>query len=414
MHILLLTQYYKPEDVGPAIWIDEMVADLTAMGHEISVLTSFPNYPRGEIFEGYRGKLFQREVLDDISLTRTWIYATHSKSFLSRTLNFGSFSFSAVLGGIFAAKRPDLIYVLMPPLTLGVTGAILALVKRTRLVVNIQDIHPYAAVALGVLRNKRAIRFFEAMEKWIYRRADHIVVISKGFKENLQSKGVPETKLSVVSNWADPDFFSLGDKDNDFREDLHANGKFVLVYSGGLTHNSNLEPVIGAAEILHDKPIQFVIVGEGVRKPALENLVAKKELKNVQFLPFQPLERYPEVLRAADMSLVTLNQQASLVSVPSKIFKQMAIGRPILAITAHDTELDRLVTDAQCGRTVKPDDPLGLADVLSWALENPHDLEQMGRNARNYFEQHLSRDICTKQLEEIFLHTLGQEQITEL
>lgn len=407
MHILLVTQYYKPEEVGPAIWINEMVMDLVAMGHEVSVLTSFPNHPRGEVFNGYRGKLFQREVLDGISLTRTWIYTTRSKSFWPRTLNFGSFSFSAVLGGIFATKRPDLIYVLMPPLTLGVTGAILATVKRTRLVINIQDIHPYAAVAFGMLKNKRAIRFFEAMEKWIYRHADHIVVISRGFKENLQTKGVPSAKLSVVSNWADPDFFSPGPQNNEFRKGLNAEGKFVLVYSGGLTHNSNLEPVIGAAEILRDKPFEFVIVGEGVRKPDLEQSVAAKNLDNVRFFPFQPLERYPDVLRAANMNLVTLNQQASLVSVPSKIFKQMAIGKPILAVTEPNTELDRLVTASQCGCTITPDDPESLARVLSWAIQHPSELKQMGHNARSYFEKHHSRAICTKQLEEAFLYTLA-------
>ncbi|WP_119066660.1 glycosyltransferase family 4 protein [Aggregatilinea lenta] len=408
MRVLVVSPHYKPEEVAAAAtFVQEIAVDLTAMGHDVSVLTAFPNYPTGKIFEPYRGKVFQRENYSGIPLTRVWIYATASKRFWPRLLNFGSFSVTALLGGLVTRPRPDALYVMMPPLTLGITGVLLGIARRARVVINVQDIHPYAAVATGVLKNKRAIRFFEWLEKWIYRHVDHIVVISRGFRDNLIEKGTPPDKISVVSNWADPDFITPGPRENSFRQQLGADGRFTLVYSGGLTHNSNLEPVLGAADLLRDEPFEFVIVGDGVRKADLQVMAAEKHLDNVRFLPFQPLERFPDVLRAADMNLVTLSAQAALVSVPSKIFKQMAAGRPILAITAHDTEIERLVSDANCGLTVEPDDPSGLAEALRWAADHPEECARQGVQARQYFEQYHSRALCVKQLEAILQQTIA-------
>jgi colanic acid biosynthesis glycosyl transferase WcaI len=407
MRILIISPHYKPEEVAAAAtFVEEIALDLTHRGHEVTVLTAFPNYPTGKVFAPYQGKVFQRETINGIPLIRVWIYATASKKLWPRLLNFGSFSLTALLGGVMTRTRPDILYVMMPPLPLGMAGILVGKAKRARVVVNVQDIHPYAAVATGVLTNRRVIRFFEWMEKWIYRHVDHIVVISRGFRDDLIGKGTPEEKISIVSNWADPNFITTGPQDNGFRSEIGANGKFVLVYSGGLSHNSNLEPVLGAAELLRDQPFEFVIVGDGVRKAALQAIAAEKQLDNVQFWPFQPLERYPDVLRAADMNLVTLSAQAALVSVPSKIFKQMAAGRPVLAITAHDTEIERLVRDANCGLTVEPDAPCALAEALQWAACHPTDCAQWGVRARQYFESHHCRAHCMDQLESVFQKTV--------
>src|SRR5262245_2106966 len=206
MRVLILAQNFPPESVGPGINYHQLGIDLIAKGHQVTMLTAFPHYPDGFIFNGYRGRAFQRETLDGIEVIRTWIYATPSKSFWPRVLNFSSFSASSLLGGLIAAGKFDVVYAILPPLILGITAVIQGATRRVPVVVSIQDIYPYAAVVMGVLRNRIAIRFFERMEKWIYRRAAHIVVISEGFRENLSSKGVPFEKISVVSNWADAEF----------------------------------------------------------------------------------------------------------------------------------------------------------------------------------------------------------------
>ena len=176
----------------------------------------------------------------------------------------------------------------------------------------------------------------------------------------------------------------------------------LVVYSGGLTHNSDLDPVIEAATALQHAPIRFAIVGDGVQKQALEDKVSARSLANVRFFPFQPIERYPEVLAAADVTLVCLNSAATFASVPSKIYKQMAAARPIVAITNEGNELTRLIADARCGYAVAPGDSIGLAAILQQALEKRGAFEQMGRRGRAYLERNCSRTGCVSRIEAVF------------
>ncbi len=408
MRILLLTQYYAPESVGPAIWLQELATELASRNHEITVLTAFPNHPEGRIFREYRGHFHQREMIDGIPVVRCWLHATPSKKFWSRAVSFATFTGSSLAIGLLLSEYFDVIYTILQPLTLGITARLLGIKTRSKVVLNIQDIHPYAAIALGVLRNPIAIRSLQILEKWNYQKADHIVVISDGFKENLIAKGVLRNKVTTISNWADPAFISPGVKQNDFRTELGVDREFTLIYSGGLTHNSNLEPVIDAAELLRDEPFVFVIVGEGVKKRSLQHLAEDRQLENVRFRPFVPLKSYPDVLRAADMNLVTLSSQATYTSVPSKVFKQMASGRPILAITAEGNELDRLAKSASFGLRVPPDDPACLAEVLRWANKHPVELEEMGANGRRYLERYYSRSHCVEQLDQVLQRVVSQ------
>lgn len=386
MRILLLCQYYPPEEQN--IFVHECASGLAQKGHDVSVLTAFPHYGRSAVYEGYRGKVFQRETIDGVKVIRAWVYATGKKGFYPRLVNFGSFCASSLIAGVLASIKPDVIYTWIPPLPLGVTGAFLAGYKRSRFVLHVQDIYPRVAVEHGVLTNPKAIRFFESMEKWVYQKADKIIVISEGFKADIAGKGVDEKKLSVVENWADPNFIKPGPKDNSFRRDLNVNGRFLAVYSGGLNHNADLTSVIEAAEILRDDPFFLVIVGEGQYKQKLEQQVRQRSLTNVKFLPFQPFERYPDVLNAADMNLVPLSTRSAIASVPSKIYKQMAAGRPILAITPPENELFRLVNAAGCGMCVRTDDAQAVANAFRSAASQPDKLVEMGRNARRYLEQH--------------------------
>jgi len=402
MHVLLVTQYFKPESFGSPIWIYQLAVDLINMGHQVTVLTAFPNYPDRLIFEGYRGKFFMRERLDGVDVIRTYIYASPNKALWSRALNFGSFCVSAALGGL-VAQKPDVIYCIMPPLPLGLSAEFLGLVKRTPVVVNVQDIYPDIAINLGFLRGRVTIRFFQLMERLIYHLAEAVIVISEGFKKNLLAKGVPAQKIQIVSNWADPYFIRPGPKDNPFRHRLNVGDRFTVIYSGSISHNSSLESVIDAAELLQNEPFVFVIVGGGALKSDLERRAKDKHLDNVFFLPFQPLEEYPQVLAAADMNLVSLNTKAATLSVPSKVFKMMASGRPILAITPTGNELHRLITEANCGMCVPPDEPLSVVEALRYAIVHRDDLDRMGANARCYLEEHFSREKCVKQIEAILV-----------
>ncbi|HOP79115.1 MAG TPA: glycosyltransferase family 4 protein [Armatimonadota bacterium] len=406
MKVLLICQHYLPEEVGIGFQIHQLAECLQNHGHSVSVLTAFPNYPKRIIFDGYKHKIFQRETNKGINVIRTWVYANPKETFASRLMNWGSFCISAMLGTAIAAEKPDIIHVLLPPLPLGATINLVGKLRRIPVVVHVQDIYPLIAIELGILRNKMLIRFFENMERRVYQDSTHIVVISQGFKDNLISKGVPPDKISVVPNWVDAGFIQPGSKKNTFRSQLGADGKFLVVYSGGLTRNSNLEPVIQAASLLKNEPFMFALVGDGPLKPHLQSLASDLSLDNLQFIPFQPLARYPEVLSAADMTLVALNKAATFASVPSKVFKQMAAGRPVLAITAKGSELEQLVERSGCGLHVPTDDPQSLADALRWAACHLDNIDAMGCNGRMHLEKKHCKEKCAGSIEAILKKTV--------
>jgi len=349
-----------------------------------------------------------REEIDGIEVIRTYTYATPSRTFWPRIVSFGAFCASSAMAGLSRLPEADVIYAVLPPLPLGVSGVVLSRTMHAPLVVNVQDIYPDVAVAIGVLKHKLAIAVFERMEHWIYSKSTRIVVISDGFRDNLRNKGVPESKVAVVPNWADTVAIRPGLRDNAFRAELGVGDEFLAVYSGGLTHNSNLEPVLEAAHELSNEPFRFVIVGDGVQKEALRQKASALCLQNLQFMPFQPLEKYNDVMAAADVTLVTLHSKATFASVPSKIYKQMAAARPIIAITNPGNELSRLVTSAQCGVIVSPGDSRRLAEVLRRALAERNTFSEMGRRGRIYVEQNCNCGDCVSHIEATLTEACGE------
>lgn len=394
MKILFMGQHYAPEDVSGAVLATELAIDLAKRGHEVTIVTCFPNYPEGRVFPGYKLHLYQKEILDGVQVVRTWSYICPRKTFWRRILNYGTFSAVAFFGGLLV-DRPDVVVSFSPPLPLGVSAWLLSRLWRVPWVLRVEDLYPEVAVAAGVLHSHSVIAFLSALERFLYQQATHISLISEGFRRNLLGKGISAQKLSVIPVWADPDVVRPLPKENCFRRDHGLEGRFVVMYAGNIGHTSALEDVIVAAEILRDQPdVRFVIVGEGIKKQALADLVEHKGLENVLFLPFQPRTVFAEMLAAADIGLVTLSPGFSSTSLPSKTFNIMASGRPIVAITPLDSEIAQLVQEADCGVPVPPDHPERLAEVLLELKDDTSRLTDMGRNGRLQLESRFSRRRC--------------------
>lgn len=406
MKILLITNYFYPETVGASVWIRQLVDELLARGHSLSVITSFPSYPHGVIFDGYRGLKHLRETSDGVDLIRTFTYAARSRTFWSKALGFAAFSVSALIGGLVEMPRADVVYAILPPLPLGVSAALLAKAIGAGLVLNVQDIYPDVAIANGLLTSRWSISIFKWLEKVIYERADKITVISSGFRTNLIEKGVDEAKVRVIPNWADTAAICSREKKNEFRNELGVSDEVLVVYSGGLTTNSCLEPVLEAARQVADEGIVFAIIGDGVRKEALLRKAKELELRNVRFLPFQPLQRYPEVLAAADVTLVTLNSASTFASVPSKVYKQMAAARPIIAIAERASELNRLIETSMAGFCVCPERPSELAEILRRIAGDKSRFSALGLNGRRYLERECSLTGCVAAIEAVLAETV--------
>jgi colanic acid biosynthesis glycosyl transferase WcaI len=405
MHVILMAQHFAPEDVSGAVLATELAGDLVARGHTVTFVTCAPSYPKGQVFEGYRNRLLQIEQLDGVRVVRTWSYITLHKSFWRRMLNYSTFSAFSFFGGLVSGK-PDVIFSYSPPLPLGISAWMLSLVWNVPWILRVEDIYPDAAVAAAVLRNAAAIRFFKWLERFLYRRADHISLISEGFRRNLEGKGIVGDKISVTPVWADPDTVRPMTKDNAFRKEHNLGGTFVVLYAGALGHTSALEDVLDTADLLQGAskdsaaqasdlpPVRFVIVGEGVKKEALIQAAQQRGLCTVSFLPFQPRERFSEMLAAADASLVTLNSRSATFSLPGKTFNLMASARPILAVTPSDSEIAALVMAADCGVNVPPGNPEQLAQVIRTWQRDASLPDQLGRNGRAMLESHFSRSHC--------------------
>lgn len=402
MRILILAQCYAPENVSAAVLITELAVDLAKRGHQVSVVTGAPSYPYGRVFEGYRNRILAQETLDGVRVIRTWSYISPSTKTLPRLLHYGTYCLTAFYGGLFN-RRPDVILSYSPPLPLGLSAWLLSRLWRVPWVLQIEDLYPDAAIAAGVMTDPRLIRFFRAIERFQYHRAQRISVISENFRQNLLGKDVPNAKIAVIPIWADPNEVRPMQKENRFRQKCGLNEKFVVMYAGNIGLTSCLEDVLDAAVLLRDNDdIQFVIVGEGVKKEALVAETESQHLTNIQFLPYQPRENFPEMLAASDLSLVTLNAGAALSSLPSKIFNVMASARPVLAVTPPGSEVMQIVEAAGCGWNVPPSAPDKLAEAILGLKAQESRLIQMGQNGRSCLEKKYARAHCVDAYEKLF------------
>jgi colanic acid biosynthesis glycosyl transferase WcaI len=294
-----------------------------------------------------------------------------------------------------AVHKGDVLFLRLPPLQLGITGFVARKLKNARVLLSVQDIHPDLSIESGLLKKPWAIKWAKSFEKWIYRSCEKIVVISDGFKQNLEAKDVDSKKLTVIPNWVDTEVLKPHAKNNSLSRKLGLAGKFVVMYSGTITLSSylSLEKVLDAVKRLgSEADIGFVFVGEGLKKPALVQKAKDSGLENVAFLPFQPYQDLPYLLAASDVLLVPLDREKTQLSVPSKLYNYMAAGRPIFGLTDPESEVARLIREADCGLCAEPEDPKKIADTILLLKKSRQDCLKFGANARKYCVDHYSRD----------------------
>ena len=390
----MLTQWFDPEPTSKGL---PFARALARCGHEVEVITGFPNYPGGEIYPGYKVKPVRREEIDGISVIRVALYPSHDGKALHRMANYLSFSASAALLGSFLARRPDVIYVYHPPLTVGLAGAILSAVKRAPFVYDIQDLWPDTLVATGMIRNTRVLRLLDRVCRWVYRRAGALVVLSDGFKAALVQRGVPEGKIHVIRNWSDED--QLLGATSAAPEVVPANDTgFTVVFAGTMGKAQGLDSVLRAAQLLRatNPEVRFIFVGGGVEANALEGSSRAMGLDNVRFLPRMPMSEIGRVLDLADVLLVHLKDDPLFeITIPSKTQAYLAIGKPILMAMRGDAA--GLITESGGGVVCRPDDPADLAAaVRALAGKDRAELLEMGSKGRAYYWDNLALEVGTR------------------
>jgi len=396
MKVLVVSLYYEPDlcqSNGPII--RALCDDLASAGHQVTVLTSFPHYNCDAVWPAYRGRLCSRDQVGEVRVFRSYIFVPRRRTGWGRILNYLSFNLSSTLAGLFAGPQ-DVIFVMSPPLTIGLTAYVLGLLKRIPFCYNLQDIWPEAAVRLGMLQGERVIRFFSRVEKFIYRRSRKIFAISDEFKENLRGKGVPEEKIEVIPNFADTRFIRPLEKANSFSHAHRLTEKFVVLYAGNLGLSQGLEVMLEAAARLRERrEIVFLIVGSGSRRDHLMAEAQRQGLENVEFLPLQPEADVPLLYASCDVALVPLRRGNTEISVPCKVYSIMASGRPYIASVDEASHVWKLTARANCGVCIAPEDGAALAEAVLHLQAGPERAREMGLNGRDYVERHFSRQTVT-------------------
>ncbi|MCU0569139.1 MAG: glycosyltransferase family 4 protein [Oculatellaceae cyanobacterium Prado106] len=398
MRILIYSYNYYPEPIGIAPLMTELAEGLVTRGHEVRVVTGMPNYPQRQVYPEYQGKLYCTEERHGVIIQRSCVWTRPKPGLISRMLLDGSFVLSSLLQAL-RGWRPDVILLTVPPLPVSVPAALLGWFYSCPVVLNLQDILPEAAVHVGLLTNPKAIRVFEALEKFAYRSAHTISVITDGFTENLKAKGVPSEKITCIPNWVDTKFIRpLPKLDNNFRHTHDLQDRFVIMYSGNIALTQGLQTVIQAAAQLKDVPeIVFVIVGNPQALETLEAVCVEHQVNNVRLLPFQPREKLPEMLAAADVGLVMQKSNVVAFNMPSKIQVLLASGRPIIASVPATGTAARAIQQSGGGIVVEPEDPAQLAAAIRNLQMEPAQAEFLGLQGRKFavlnyaFEQALSR-----------------------
>jgi len=415
MKILYLSQYFPPEMGAPAGRAAELSRLWADDGHEVTVLTGFPNHPTGIVPPRYRRKLRQLVMHENhhgVNVVRTWLLPFPNCKAYERMLNYTSFCISAAATGMFL-HRPELIIASSPQLLVGLSGWWLARCNGVPFVFEVRDLWPESLAAVGVSsRNSRLHRLLAKIAGFLYRSCDRLVVVTPAFKEYLiEHWQVPAEKISVVENGVETSLFSRLTPNAALRRAIGAEEKFVVSYIGTMGNAHGLETLLEAAALLRERApeVLFLLVGEGAEKARIVSLAHSRGLTNVRFVGQQPREKIPAYITASDVCLVLLKKSELFKTVlPTKMLEFMSCARPV--ILGVDGHARRVVEQANAGIFVTPEDSAELAGAILRLAADPALRESLGRNGRQHVLQHFSRQQTARIYLDVLQDLLARDQ----
>jgi colanic acid biosynthesis glycosyl transferase WcaI len=386
--LLLITQWFDPEPTFKGLLF---ARELAKRGFDVEVVTGFPNYPGGKVYPGYQIRWIQRETIDGVRITRVPLYPSHDRSAFGRILNYVSFGLSVMVYGLFGARRPSVIYAYQPPLTVGIAAAIIRLIRRAPVVYDIQDMWPDTLRSTGMIDNQAALKAVGCVCRLVYWLVDHIVVLSPGFRRLLVQRGVPESKVEVIYNWADEASIARAVGDS-LPEALLKPDVFRVLFAGNIGKAQALDAVLAAARLLQERgrSIQVIFLGGGLDVERLRRVADADDIRNVLFLPPVPMSRVGAYLANADALLVHLRRDPLFeITIPSKTQAYLAAGRPVIMAVPGDAS--DLVLESGGGVVAEPEDAASIAKaILELEALPPEERIRMGEAARRFYLERLS------------------------
>ena len=365
-------------------------------GHEVTVLTGFPNHPTGIVPPEYRRKLRRlvtRDTYHDVNVVRSWLLPFPNRTVFERMLNYSSFCVSSAATGIFQ-ERPDLVIATSPQLLVGLSGWWLARCNGVPFVFEVRDLWPESLAAVGMSSHNSLLhRSLAGIAGFLYHSCDRLVVVTQAFKEYLiQHWRVPEEKVFVVENGVETSLFRRLAPNLGIRRELGAEDKFIAAYIGTIGNAHGLETLLEAASRLRERApkVVFLLVGEGAEKARIISLALSRGLSNVRFVDQQPREKIPAYISASDACLVLLKRAELFKTVlPTKMLECMSCARPV--ILGVDGHARKVMEQANAGIFITPEDPAALAEAVMRLAANPALCESLGRNGRQHILHNFSR-----------------------
>jgi colanic acid biosynthesis glycosyl transferase WcaI len=392
VQLLVLCPHYSPDLAPTGVVMTAIAENLAALGHRLHVVTALPWYQHHAVEPQWQGRAVRTEETAWGRITRVHPFPTDKRNIRARALGFAGFTGLATAIAVASRPRPDVVLAMSPPLPIGMAGLAVARARRAPFVFNIQDVFPDVAVELGLLTDRRVIRAAAWAERATYGQADAVTVLSQDLRDNVVAKlarvrgrRARRTLVEVIPNFVDCERIAPADHDNDYRREHDLVGRTVVMYAGNVGFSQSLDLLVAAARRLRDRPeVVFVVNGGGSALASLTE--SARDLPNVRFVGYQPIERLPEVLAAGDIHLVPLKRGLAKASVPSKLYSVLAAGRPVLASVDPGTEVARTLEAAGAGRSVPPEDPDAFVAALEAMLADPAGRAAMGASGRRFVE----------------------------
>jgi len=406
LKILFLTHYFYPEVNAPAARTLEHCRAWVDAGHDVTVVTNVPNHPKGKIYPGYKNALYQSEVKDGIKVYRMLTWLAPNAGFMKRVANFLTYMFMATFAAPFLPKA-DIVVSTSPQFFAGLAGYFVSRIKRAKWVLEIRDLWPESAIAVGAISNERLVKATEGLESFMYRKADAVVSVTDSFVSHIADRDVPEERIHVIKNGVDLEFYDPDVPRDASAVDPRLEGKYVAAYVGthGMAHA--LHTILEAAELLKGREdIIFLMVGDGAEKEKLTKMRQDMQLSNVVMLDQQPKDAMPAIWAVTDVSLVLLkNEDLFKTVLPSKIVESMAMKRPI--VLGVRGEAQAMVEEAKAGICIEPENAQELADAITKLADERDLAADYGASGREFVEAKFDRRKLAARMEQILLDVVN-------
>ena len=396
MHILFFTHYFPPEVNAPASRTYEHAKYWVKAGHKVTVITNHPNHPHGNLFSGYKNRLFSKEIIDGIRVIRVWTYLVPNSGVLKRTLNFLIYSILAFIQGLFV-KGEDVIVGTTPQFFCGFSGLLVSQLKGKPFIGEIRDLWPDSIAAVGAVDDSKFLKIFYWMEKYFYDKSDHLVVLTRSFAKHV--KKLSRTRTTFIPNGVDHELWM----DLDHTQNGHIilqKGEMKVGYIGtfGMAHGLDLVLDV-AKETAGDTDIQYYLIGDGSEKKHLESRISDEKINNVSLYGLQPKSSIPFIIDQLDVILVLLKRDPVFKTViPSKLFEGMVMKKPL--IVGVEGETKQIVENSGAGITIIPES----REQFKEAVINLHNEKDLRHQLAQAGYKHVTKYFIRKKLATKYIH----------